>query len=483
MIVVYQYLLSLGEMYVSSASRNFVKIYGPGILGGSLFHLLPTIPQLLLVLASGLSASTETAEQQAAMGMGLLAGTAVMMLTLVWGSCVAFGSYDLSGSEESISSKSTPFSLTGYGLITDKKTRWTAVLMLASMIPLIILQLSKIINSPSATRIIILVALIVTLILLIANCIFLIFKPWVLTRRYEYLSQKYMNSKLLTLFTYRGVPNEIAIRMIFDHNDKDGDKKLSRAELRALIRGMKLKEDGIMGIDDYVENVMIVFDSIPDDNITEEEFTKAVVKWIKDARFSETNSHQLNSRKDSGNTTQDSQSVKQSLLDKTKKIRSSKSLLVDYSKATFELLLGVAILATLSMPYIKTVGSFSEALNIPQFFVPYVVIPFAMNYRRALLFITAAQEKTRSSISLTLSEIYGSVFMNIMIGLTTFLSLVYSRNLSWNVDAEVLVVLLICTTMGVLSAYCKKFQVWTSILAIALYPISLLMLYFFTIIF
>ncbi|KAM7506013.1 hypothetical protein LguiB_004917 [Lonicera macranthoides] len=45
-----------------------------------------------------LSAGTATAEQLAVMGMQLLAGSAMMMLTLVWGACVAFGSsYSLTG--------------------------------------------------------------------------------------------------------------------------------------------------------------------------------------------------------------------------------------------------------------------------------------------------------------------------------------------------------------------------------------------------
>lgn len=103
--------------------------------------------------------------------------------------------------------------------------------------------------------------------------------------------------------------------------------------------------------------------------------------------------------------TQKTEPAEQSLLVKTEKSRSFGSLMVDYSKAVFELLVGVALLAVLATPYIKIVGNFSAAVNIPQFFVPYVVIPFALNYRRALAFISSAKEKTRSSISLTLSEV------------------------------------------------------------------------------
>lgn len=56
---------------------------------------------------------------------------------------------------------------------------------------------------------------------------------------------------------------------------------------------MKLDEDSLMGIDDYVESIMTVFDSIPDDSIDEGEFTKAIFNWIKDSRYSETNQHHV----------------------------------------------------------------------------------------------------------------------------------------------------------------------------------------------
>lgn len=50
MIVIYQYLLSLGGSYVSAGSDLFFQLTGPGIFGASLFHLLPTFPQLSLII-------------------------------------------------------------------------------------------------------------------------------------------------------------------------------------------------------------------------------------------------------------------------------------------------------------------------------------------------------------------------------------------------------------------------------------------------
>ena len=66
----------------------------------------------------GVTATTDTIETMATMGMGLLAGSTIMTLSLIWGSVVAFGSYDLSqplATSSDVENK-TPFSLTGFPL-------------------------------------------------------------------------------------------------------------------------------------------------------------------------------------------------------------------------------------------------------------------------------------------------------------------------------------------------------------------------------
>lgn len=62
--------------------------------------------------------------------------------------------------------------LAGYGVETDNETRHTSMIMLLSMIPVLVLQLAKVINSSTGTRILILISLIITLICLISHSIY-----------------------------------------------------------------------------------------------------------------------------------------------------------------------------------------------------------------------------------------------------------------------------------------------------------------------
>ncbi|CAK9152573.1 unnamed protein product [Ilex paraguariensis] len=479
LVVVYEYLLSVGERYVSAGSDLFFEMVGPGVFGASLFHLLGAVPEVLLVLISGLSGSIETAQEQAAMGMSVLAGSTVMLLTLTWGFCVAFGSYDFSDdSAESDTEHDIPLSLTGFGVNADVETSYTARIMILSMLPFIILQLANFLNSSSATRVIVLVALIVTLALFFAFSFYQVFQPWIQNRRFKYLVQKFVKDKLMGVLLRNGKPNIQRIKKIFHDIDKNKSGYISEAEMKMFIFGIQLEDDVLLNKDDYVEKVMEAFDINSDGHIDEDEFVKGLTKWLLEAKQSARNQDHKNSVL-LGNSVKNSEDPeKQSLLHKSEK--SSTRPWWNYIKALFLVLLGITILALLVRPLIEAVAGFATSANIPSFFVPYVVIPLAMNYRRALSAINSARQKTQTSISLTLSQIYGGAFMNNMIGLVVFLSLVYIRDLAWDVSAEVLVVLIICTVMGLFASFCTKFPLWTSFLAYLLYAISLLLLYVLT---
>ncbi|GFY91919.1 sodium/calcium exchanger family protein / calcium-binding EF hand family protein [Actinidia rufa] len=481
LILVYEFLLSLGDKYVGAGSDLFFDMIGPGIFGASLFHILGSIPVAVFMLVSGLSASTETAEEQAVMSMALLAGSAVMFLTLIWGTCVAIGSKDLSNTPPSPDTETkTPFSFTGLGVSTDVETSYTARIMILSMVPFIILQLPKILNSTTGTRVAILVSLVVTVVFLFSYLFYQIFEPWIQNRRFEYLLQKYVKDKLLGLLSRNGHPNITFMKELFHELDKDKNGYISQAELRGLILGSQLKEI-CLDRNTLVDTVISAFDTSNDAQIGEAEFVKGLLKYVFDA-------HQSSSTQDQGHFKFFSSNVKknveeqQSLLAKRKGSRGQR---VDkswwnYLKAGFLLVLGTAITVLLTQPLIKTVSEFATSANISSFYVSYVVIPLAFNYRQAVATITNSTQKTKKAISLTLSEIYGAVFMNNVMGLIMFLILVYIRNLPWDVSAEVLVVLIICLVMGVFTSVRTSFPLWTSLVAYLLYPISLLLLYVLT---
>ncbi|KAK7818674.1 sodium/calcium exchanger ncl [Quercus suber] len=107
LIVVYEYLLFKGESLVAAGSEQIFKILGPGIFGASAFHVLGALPESLILLASGLLNTKETAEEYVSTGVGLLAGSSIFLLTILWGTCVIASSPDYSNSSQFSSSPQT----------------------------------------------------------------------------------------------------------------------------------------------------------------------------------------------------------------------------------------------------------------------------------------------------------------------------------------------------------------------------------------
>ncbi|GMP74443.1 hypothetical protein CsSME_00031861 [Camellia sinensis var. sinensis] len=228
-IVVYNYLLASGEKFLTMGSKQLFNIIGTGFFG-DVFEILMVLPEIMVSLIGipvhkssvldafqavqscphraawslletggrefgervsrahlNISGLTEDdAQSRVSVAVGMYAGSTVFCLTLQWGMCVIFGRKGFT-TEKSNSQDSEPpstskpslikeklFFLTDSGITTDKKTSYTAGIMLLSLIPFIIVQLSNIVNTSSGSRLVLLIALIVSVVGLISYFIFLI---------------------------------------------------------------------------------------------------------------------------------------------------------------------------------------------------------------------------------------------------------------------------------------------------------------------
>ncbi|KAL0399440.1 UNVERIFIED_CONTAM: Sodium/calcium exchanger NCL [Sesamum radiatum] len=153
LILVYEYLLFHAESYVASGGERIFKILGPGVFGASAFQVIGSLPEALILLASGLSSSDEIAQECVLTGVGLLAGSSILLLTIIWGTCIILGSQSFSShlhSNLSDNKKYNPlerllFSLwPGHGVVTDLGTSYTSRIMLLSVIPLVMIQIPRI---------------------------------------------------------------------------------------------------------------------------------------------------------------------------------------------------------------------------------------------------------------------------------------------------------------------------------------------------
>lgn len=74
-------------------------------------------------------------------------------------------------------------------------------------------------------------------------------------------------------------------------------------------------------------------------------------------------------------------------------------------KAVLLLLLGTAMAAAFADPLVDTVHNFSNATNIPSFFISFIAMPLATNSSEAVSAIIFASRKKQRTLSLTFSEV------------------------------------------------------------------------------
>ncbi|KAG6392017.1 hypothetical protein SASPL_146219 [Salvia splendens] len=476
LVIVFEIVLTLAGRYVGMGSDMFFRTIGPGIIGGSVFQFLGTIPQIIMILATVLSGSKEAAQQRATLGMGLVAGSTVMTLTLIWGISVILASYDRSISptiDKSGSQKTTP---KGYGVVTDVETSYTARIMLIPLIPFLILLLAEAFSSSSVKRVFLLIALIVTVMLLFGFILYQAFRPWIQARRFEYLMSKYAKDKLLRLLSSNGRPDETKIQRLFSQIDKDKSTSISAAELRVLLLGVRMDE-GDLSTDRDVENILESFDTTGDGRINREEFVIGMTKLLNEL---------AKERLDRIKKSRDNDPLQQGLLgdsDNTNERRAGRSDLttwLNYLKALSLVILGIALMLSFAEPLITSVVGFATAAHLPNFSVPYLAIPLATNYRVAVQAFTSSPRKTQNSISLTLSALYSGVYMNNVVSLIVFLTPVYALNLSTDVLVEVLVVIVMNTGMAALTGFRTSFPRWLGYVVVLLYPVTLAVTYLLT---
>ncbi|OWM81435.1 hypothetical protein CDL15_Pgr007473 [Punica granatum] len=455
LILVYGYLMYLAATFLSSGSELLLEILGPGLIGGLFLPILGALPDAMLILVSGLSGTAATAQEQVSVGMGLLAGSTVMLLTVIWGSCVLVGKRDLQDSVAVDKVDTKGFSPTGSGVTVDDWTKYAAWIMAISVIPFIIVQVPQFMSSTSGRHLAVLIALIVSLALLVSYCLYQVFQPWIQKRKLDYVSRKQVifgflrhvkRRALGKLFTGDGEVNKEAIEKLFRTIDEDNDDFISATELKALIVGINFEEIDL-DEDDAVKKIMEDFDTDTDSKLDLEEFVNGITRWLKKAIRSGDASSARNfgtmKLLDDAHLQTKREHAQLAMGDQNGEVAEGVDIPKWTSlKAVLLLVLGTLIAAAFADPLVDAVDNFSDATGIPTFFISFIALPLATNSSEAVSAIIFASRKNKITSSLTFSELYGAATMNNVLCLAVFLALVYVRELTWDFTAEVLLPLI-----------------------------------------
>ena len=92
LILVYGYILYLSAKLIADGSELLSVVLDPGLVGGLLLPIMGAVPDAAIVLFSGLG---DDAQLQLKVGVGTLAGSTIMLLTVPWLACAWVGRVDI----------------------------------------------------------------------------------------------------------------------------------------------------------------------------------------------------------------------------------------------------------------------------------------------------------------------------------------------------------------------------------------------------
>lgn len=142
------------------------------------------------------------------------------------------------------------------------------------------------------------------------------------------------------------------------------------------------------------------------------------------------------------------------------------------SEAMQKLLLGGMLVLLFSDPLVDVLDEMGTKTGIPDFYLGFIIAPFITNGSELIASYRFAEKKTKESITCSLQQLYGAACMNNTLSLGVFLLLVWMEDLYWDYNAESL-----CVVGFELLMFYYAFQTTHTVLSafvvLSFYPLSL----------
>mmetsp|Transcript_27114 Transcript_27114/g.54226 ORF Transcript_27114/g.54226 Transcript_27114/m.54226 type:complete len:554 (+) Transcript_27114:390-2051(+) len=147
-------------------------------------------------------------------------------------------------------------------------------------------------------------------------------------------------------------------------------------------------------------------------------------------------------------------------------------------RAVAMLLMGTTLILLFSEPLVAVMEEIAERSKIPSFYVSFVIVPIISNAPEIISTQFYARKKTRKSLTIALSALQGSAVMNNTVCLSIFMGLVHFRGLAWDYSIETMLILGIEAVLAVFTTK-KVLTVLDALIIASLFPLSLVFLFVF----
>jgi len=151
LLLAYGYVIMYGSQMISDGSELLLLIPSiAGVVGSIVLPVLGAVPDGFMVLFSGLGPD---AQRQSAVGVGALAGSTIMLITIPWFLAIFYGRVSLIDgipqykAQPKLADKSFIHSLTNSGVVIGKSVHSSVFIMIGTSFTYLVLQVPGFIES------------------------------------------------------------------------------------------------------------------------------------------------------------------------------------------------------------------------------------------------------------------------------------------------------------------------------------------------
>eukprot|EP00045_Choanoeca_perplexa_P016259 m.217961 g.217961 ORF g.217961 m.217961 type:complete len:581 (-) comp17210_c1_seq2:101-1843(-) len=513
----YAYVLFFSSNLISDGSELLLLVPSlRGIVGSVVLPILGAVPDGAIVLFSGLG---DNAQAQVSVGVGALAGSTIMLLTLPWFLAVLGGRVDIingrpnyrkprgarNWSKLSVSGTAA-ITGTGVGLRSDIATGakimvCTSLIYLFIQGPAFATDLSA--HDPTKRQAEIeknwaLAGLIACLLSFAGYLVYQV-KYANISDQVDKATRDAIGQKLISLSGVFAIEMRRAsvssssesspltgsdedkrfrsyLKDAFLKYDLDGNGSIDSEELLLLFRDLN---ENITK--DHLHELMDDIDTDRSGTIDFEEFAQAMGRYVANSdedagrRLNVQNGHADQALPEDADDEMDGEDEEEEedVPDEFIHLSPEAQQRAILKRACWMMGLGTVLVLLFSDPMVDVLDDIGTRTGIPSFYIAFVLAPLASNASELIAAYNYAKKKTEKTMAISLSTLEGAAIMNNTFCLSIFLLLVYIKELAWQFSAETISILLIQLLMFYYG-HLKVHRLLDAMIIMSFYPLSLL---------